>query len=66
MAMGGAETLVYNMVKHSSFATHKPVICCLKPVGYFGEKLKEEGYVVYNYSSCAGLECGRVNCGLCF
>ena len=37
MAMGGAETLVYNMVKHSSFAANKPVVCCLKSVGVLGE-----------------------------
>ena len=66
MAMGGAETLVYNMVRHSSFVANKPVVCCLKSVGDLGEKLKEEGFAVYNHSSGAGLECGRVNRGLCF
>ena len=45
MAMGGAETLVYNMVRHSSFAGNKPVECCLKSVGDLGEKLKE--YMLY-------------------
>ena len=56
MAMGGAETLVYNMVKHSSFAANKPVVCCLRSVGDLGEKLKEEGYTVYHHSSGAGTD----------
>lgn len=56
MAMGGAETLVYNMVKHSSFAENKPVVCCLKSVGTLGEKLKEEGFTVYNHSSGDGTD----------
>ncbi|MDD2898181.1 MAG: glycosyltransferase [Desulfuromonadaceae bacterium] len=56
MSMGGAETLVYNMVKHSSFASNRPVVCCLKSVGTLGEKLKEEGFTVYNHSSGAGTD----------
>jgi len=56
MAMGGAETLVYNMVRHSSFAGNKPVVCCLKSVGDLGEKLKEDGFTVYNHFSGAGTD----------
>lgn len=56
MAMGGAETLVYNMVKHSSFTRNKPVICCLNSVGDLGEKLKDDGFSVYCHSSRSGTD----------
>jgi len=56
MTMGGAETLVYNMVRHSSFAGNKPVVCCLKSVGDLGEKLKSEGFTLYNHSSGEGTD----------
>ncbi|MFZ3207953.1 MAG: glycosyltransferase [Geobacteraceae bacterium] len=56
MVVGGAETLVYNMVRHSTFEGNRPVICCLKSLGDLGEKLKEEGFSVYNHSSGAGTD----------
>ncbi|GAM10586.1 putative glycosyltransferase YpjH [Geobacter sp. OR-1] len=56
MSVGGAETLVYNMVRHHSFSGNRPVICCLKSSGELGDKLKEEGYTVYNHSSGAGTD----------
>jgi glycosyltransferase involved in cell wall biosynthesis len=56
MGMGGAETLVYNMVKHSSFAGNKPIVCCLNSVGELGERLRGEGFTVYNHSSGAGTD----------
>lgn len=60
MSMGGAETLVYHMVQHSSFAGNKPVICCLKSVGELGERLKDEGFTVYCHYSKMGVDWGLI------
>lgn len=47
MNVGGAEKLVFDMVRHPSFADCRPVICCLDAVGELGAKLRAEGYSVY-------------------
>lgn len=45
--VGGAERLVYDMVRYPAFADNPPVVCCMDSVGELGEKLREEGYKVY-------------------
>lgn len=47
MVVGGAERLVYDMVRHPDFAENPPVVCCMDAVGELGEKLREQGYKVY-------------------
>lgn len=47
MVVGGAERLVYDMVRHPDFAANPPVVCCMDSVGDLGEKLREQGYKVY-------------------
>lgn len=47
MHVGGAERLVYDMVKYPAFWERPPIVCCLDAVGDLGEKLIQEGYLVY-------------------
>jgi glycosyltransferase involved in cell wall biosynthesis len=47
MVVGGAERLVYDMVRHPLFSTNKPIICCMDELGELGEKLRSQGYRVY-------------------
>jgi len=56
MAVGGAEKLVYDMVRYGSFADQKPVICCLDELGKLGEKLREQGYKIYIKNRKSGLD----------
>lgn len=56
MVVGGAEKLVYDMVRHPAFAEHRPVIACLDNLGELGEKLREEGYSVYVKGRKPGLD----------
>lgn len=56
MHVGGAERLVYDMVKHPAFAKLPPIVCCLDAVGDLGEKLRQEGYQVYCKGRRPGLD----------
>ena len=46
-AGGGAERLVYDMVRDPSFVGNLPVVCCLQEVGALGEHLVREGVKVF-------------------
>jgi glycosyltransferase involved in cell wall biosynthesis len=56
MVVGGAERLVYDMVKYPAFADNQPVICCMDAVGELGDKLLKEGYKVYCKGRRPGLD----------
>ena len=56
MVVGGAERLVYDMVRYPAFADNPPVICCMDSLGDLGEKLREEGYRVYCKGRKPGLD----------
>ena len=56
MVVGGAERLVYDMVRYPAFAEQRPVVCCLDAVGELGEKLLQEGYQVYCKGRRPGLD----------
>lgn len=56
MEVGGAEKLVYDMVRHPAFAEVKPVVCCLDAIGELGEKLMQEGYKVYCKGRRSGID----------
>ncbi len=59
-AGGGAEQLVYNMVRDHSGSGNPPVVCCLHFVGSLGEKLRSEGVPVYFRCCLNGLKPGIV------
>jgi glycosyltransferase involved in cell wall biosynthesis len=56
MVVGGAERLVYDMVRYPVFADNPPVVCCLDALGELGEKLQREGYSVYHKNRKRGLD----------
>lgn len=56
MVVGGAERLVYDMVRYPAFADNPPVVCCMDAVGELGEKLKDEGYTVHCKGRRPGLD----------
>jgi len=56
MVVGGAERLVYDMVRYPVFAGNRPIVCCMDTVGELGEKLLEEGYKVYCKGRRPGLD----------
>jgi L-malate glycosyltransferase len=56
MVVGGAERLVYDMVKYPAFADNQPAVCCMDSVGELGEKLIKEGYKVYCKGRRPGLD----------
>ncbi|RQW86066.1 MAG: glycosyltransferase [Geobacter sp.] len=61
MVVGGAERLVYDMVRYPAFAENKPVVCCLDSMGELGEKLRQEGYTVYCKARREGLDLGVIS-----
>lgn len=56
MVVGGAERLVYDMVRFPAFAGNPPVVCCLNEIGELGEKLLQEGYQVHSLNRREGLD----------
>ncbi|ABL00069.1 glycosyltransferase [Pelobacter propionicus] len=56
MVVGGAERLVYDMVRYPVFAANPPVVCCMDSLGELGEKLIREGYRVYCKGRRPGLD----------
>jgi glycosyltransferase involved in cell wall biosynthesis len=46
-AGGGAERLVYDLVRDRTFAAAPPVVCCLRELGTLGSSLRQEGYRVH-------------------
>lgn len=56
MHVGGAERLVYDMVKYPAFTGNPPIVCCLDEGGELGEKLLQEGYKVYSKGRRPGLD----------
>ncbi len=41
---GGAEKLVYDMVRNDLFSDSKPIICCLEDFGELGEQLINQNF----------------------
>ena len=56
MVVGGAERLVYDMVRYPIFTANPPVVCCMDAVGELGEKLRKDGYIVYCKGRRPGLD----------
>ena len=56
MTVGGAERLVYDMVRHPNFADNRPIICCLDSLGELGGELQNQGFKVYCKQRHAGLD----------
>jgi len=56
MVVGGAERLVYDMVRYPAFSENKPLVCCMDAVGELGDKLIKEGYKVYCKGRHPGLD----------
>lgn len=56
MQVGGAERLVYDMVRYPAFAENKPIVCCLDTIGELGEKLLQDGYKVWCKGRNPGLD----------
>lgn len=56
MVVGGAERLVYDMVRYSAFADNRPVVCCMDSIGELGDKLIKDGYKVYCKGRRPGLD----------
>ena len=56
MEVGGAEKLVYDMVRHPAFADSRPVVCCLDAVGELGDRLLQEGYTVHSKMRRSGID----------
>lgn len=61
MVVGGAERLVYDMVRYPTFAGNPPVVCCMDMVGELGEKLQKEGYKVYCKGRRPGLDFSMIS-----
>ena len=47
LGVGGAEKLVYDMVRHPTFVRQRPVVCCLQMIGPLGKKLQKDGFKIY-------------------
>jgi len=60
MVVGGAERLVYDMVKYPAFADTPPAVCCMDAVGELGEKLISEGYTVRCKGRKPGLDLSMI------
>ncbi len=56
MTVGGAEKLVYDMVRNEAFSEKKPVICCLNEPGELGEKLLGQNFKVYFKNRKSGID----------
>jgi len=56
LQVGGAERLVYDMVRYPAFADNKPSVCCLDTIGELGEKLLQDGYQVWCKRRKPGLD----------
>lgn len=54
--VGGAERLVYDLVRAPVFQVNRPVVCCMDAVGELGELLQEQGYNVYCKGRRPGLD----------
>ena len=61
MQVGGAERLVYDMVRYPAFADNKPIVCCLDTIGELGEKLLQDGYQVWCKGRNPGLDLSVVS-----
>jgi glycosyltransferase involved in cell wall biosynthesis len=60
MVVGGAEKLVYDMVRYPVFAENRPVVACLDSMGELGGILRQKGYMVYCKGRSEGLEPGVI------
>jgi glycosyltransferase involved in cell wall biosynthesis len=61
MVVGGAERLVYDMVKYPAFADNQPIVCCMDSIGELGDKLIKDGYKVYCKGRRPGLDLDMVS-----
>lgn len=53
-AGGGAERLVYDLVRDAAFSPVPPVVCCLYHPGKLGALLQQEGFRVYSPATKPG------------
>ncbi|MBI5657486.1 MAG: glycosyltransferase [Geobacter sp.] len=60
MGVGGAERLVYDVVRNPVFAEHPPVVCCMDSLGELGGKLINEGYTVHCKGRKPGLDLSMI------
>jgi L-malate glycosyltransferase len=60
LGVGGAETLVYDMVRYPGGADTRAVLCCLQAEGELGERLRGEGFSVYCRSRRDGVDLSLV------
>lgn len=60
LGVGGAEKLVYDMVRRLPSDEYSPSVCCLQLVGPLGEKLEEQGIPVYFRQRIPGFDWGLI------
>ncbi len=60
LGVGGAEKLVYDMVRWLPTDEYSPSVCCLQSVGPLGEKLEEQGTPVYFSQRIPGFDWGLI------
>jgi len=60
MGVGGAEKLVYDMVRCLDPATVSSSVCCLQDMGPLGEKLREQGVPVFFHERRQGVDWSMV------
>ena len=59
-AGGGAERLVFDMVRDPFFAGNPPVVCCLQEVGALGNQLLAENFKVFCHAKHARFDLSMV------
>jgi len=61
LGVGGAEKLVYDIVRESDSAEIYPVVCCLGIIGPLGAKLIENGFNIYHQKRVDGIDFSLVS-----
>jgi len=61
LGVGGAEKLVYNIVRESDPAEVYSVVCCLDMIGPLGEQLIENGFNIYHQKRVNGIDFSLVS-----
>jgi L-malate glycosyltransferase len=56
MEVGGAERLVYDLVRVPELSDSPPVVCCLDRIGELGANLQGEGFSVYCKGRRSGID----------
>lgn len=60
MGVGGAEKLVYDMIRRLDPATVSSSVCCLQDVGPLGDRLREQGVPVFLHERRQGVDWSMV------